>query len=205
MRNFNPNESVAAVDRLITDARAGSATALNELLEVLSAQLWAEHSRRSKPQDLGPSRGLSDLIQETLVQARANFDRFERNSFADFKQWARTILRRKRQEWIRNYRFRNAAERKEEIGLSIIQRMSSAESASGPEQTAQLRDDGRRAYSAFRQLKTHEQFVINLRVIEGLRYREIEALTGWACDASRKAYARAMENLRSLLEFDAKL
>ena len=90
MRNLNPNRSVADIDRLIIDARSGSAAALNELLEMLSTQLWAEHSRRSKPQDLGPSRGLSDLIQETLVQARANFDRFERDSFADFKQWART-------------------------------------------------------------------------------------------------------------------
>ena len=109
--------SGARLDRLIADARAGSDAALDELMEQISEHLWAELGGRRKPRGLGPSRGLSDLIQDTLVRVRQKFAKFERHTFVEFKQWARTVLHRRRQEWIRNYQARNSREKKEKIWL----------------------------------------------------------------------------------------
>ena len=58
----------------------------------------------------------------------------------------------------------------------------------------------RRALAAFQQLNPHEQNVINLRVVERLRFKEIASLARSSEDAVRKAYARAIDRLRSLFE-----
>jgi RNA polymerase sigma factor (sigma-70 family) len=193
------------VDRLIADARAGCQVSLDKLMEMLSKHLWTELGGGRKPHGLGPSHGLSDLIQDTLVRVREKFAKFERGSFADFKQWARTILYRRRQEWARNYRFRNDAVRKEQIGLILFSRMAPQGVAAAHEDAAQLKEEAARAGAAFERLKPHEQFIINLRAIEGLRYPDIEALTGWTKEAARLAYRRAIEQLRVQLQSDGKL
>jgi RNA polymerase sigma factor (sigma-70 family) len=190
------------VDRLIAEARGGSAAALDKLLELLSKHLWLELGRSRKPTGLGPSRGMSDLIQDTLLRVREKFSRFERGSFADFKQWARTILYRRRQECARSFRYRNDAMRKEQIGLFLFARITAQGSGMPHEDAAQLKEEGARAYAAFERLKPHEQFIINLRAIEGVRYPDIEALTGWGKEAARQAYRRAIEQLRTIFHSD---
>jgi RNA polymerase sigma factor (sigma-70 family) len=192
------------LDRLIADARGGCPASLDKLIEMLSKHLWAELGGGRKPHGLGPSHGLSDLIQDTLIRARERFCNFERDSFADFKQWARTILFRRRQECARNFRFRNDAARKERIGLLLFDRISLQGAEASPDQAAQLQEEATRAFAAFESLKPHEQFIINLRAIEGLRYPDIAALTGWSKEAARQAYRRAIEQLRVLLQSDAK-
>ena len=117
--------SGARLDRLIAEARSGSDAALDALIEQISEQLWAELGGRRQPRGLGPSRGLSDLIQDTLLRVRQKFDHFESHTFAEFKQWARAVLHRRQQEWIRNHRARNTTEKKEKIWLAIRTRLDS--------------------------------------------------------------------------------
>jgi RNA polymerase sigma factor (sigma-70 family) len=192
------------VDRLIADARRGCAASLDKLMEMLSKHLWADLGGGRKPHGLGPSHGLSDLIQDTLVRVRESFSKFERDSFGDFKQWARTILFRRRQEWARNFRYRNDAARKEQIGLILFHRVAPQSAGASHEDAVQLKEESAKACAAFERLKPHEQFIINLRAIEGLRYSDIEALTGWTKEAARQAYRRAIEQLRAALQSDAK-
>ena len=190
------------LDRLIADARGGSAVAFRRLLELLSDHLWAELGPRRKARNLGPSHGLSDLIQDTLARVGEKFAKFERDTFAEFTQWARTILYRRGQEWARNYRWRNDAARTEKIGLALRDRIESARHGSRQENIPQEREEAARVYAKFQCLQPHEQFIINLRVVEGLRYPQIEALTGWTKEAARQAYRRAIERLRKLLKSD---
>jgi RNA polymerase sigma factor (sigma-70 family) len=193
------------LDGLIDGARNGCPVALDKLLEALSTHLWKELGGGRKPRGLGPSHGLSDLVQDTLVRVREKFSKFERDSFGDFKQWARTILYHRRQEWTRNFRFRNEDARKEQIGLALYARIEPQGPGSLQERAAETREEGTRAYAAFQQLKPHEQFVINLRAVEGLSYPEIEGLTGWTKEAARLAYRRAIERLKALFQSDVKL
>lgn len=194
--------AIPDLNRLIADARRGCPAALDGLLEILSKHLWAELGGVRKPRGLGPSHGLSDLIQDTLVRVREKFSSFERESFADFKQWARTILHRRRQECARNFRFRNDAGRKEQIGLVLFTRIAPQGTRAGHEYAAQLKEEATKAYRAFERLKPHEQFIVNLRAMEGLRYADIETLTGWTKEAARQAYRRAIEQLRAQFQSD---
>lgn len=190
----------ADLDQLITEARAGSTTALETLLEMLSAQLWSELDPRRRPQGLGPSTGLSDLIQDTLVRVREKFERFERGSFVDFAQWARTILYRRRQELARKFRVRNDAVRREEIGWLLRARLERIWRLDRQDSRLEWREEAARAFAAFRSLKPHEQFVLGLRAVEGLHYPQIEAMTGWTREAARQAYRRALQQLKSRFE-----
>jgi RNA polymerase sigma factor (sigma-70 family) len=195
--------AVQQLDLLIADARAGSAAALDQLIEQLSMHLWAELAGRTKPRGLGPSHGLSDLIQDTLVRVRQKFSKFERHTFAEFKQWARAVLHRRRQEWIRNFRARNSADKKERIWLAIRNRV--VDGTRGERDPAQHREETKRADAAFASLKPNERFIINLRLLEGLRYKQIAAMTGWNEEASRKAYDRAIARLKQLFDSNGKL
>jgi RNA polymerase sigma factor (sigma-70 family) len=199
------DEPALSLDRLIADARAGSAESLDKLIEQLSRHLWAELGGGRKPRGLGPSHGLSDLIQDTLVRVREKFGKFERHTFAEFKQWARAVLHRRRQEWIRNYRSRNADTQKEKIWLAIRTRIASESGGRPDGDPAQRREECERAFAAFGRLKPNERFIINLRSLEGLRYKEIGAMTGWSEEAARKAYDRAIAHLKELFQANGKL
>jgi RNA polymerase sigma factor (sigma-70 family) len=187
----------ADLDRLIALARAGDGHALDQLIEGLSEQLWAELSSRRRSNRTGPSQGSSDLVQDTLIRVREQFHKFERESFADFKQWARTVLYRRRQEWMRNHHSRNAERHKRMIWNELRARI-----AADPEQVAgsslvEKQEETDRAYALFQALKPHEQFVIDLRLFQGLSYKQIAELTGTKEDAPRQAFNRAMARLRA--------
>ena len=92
---------------------------------------------------------------------------------------------------------------KEQIGLFLFARIASQGASLPQEYAAQLEEEAR-AYAAFEQLKPHEQFIINLRAIEGVRYPDIEALTGWGKEAARQSYRRAIEQLRAIFQSDVK-
>lgn len=193
------------LDRLIADARAGSVAALDNLIEQLSKHLWAKVGPQRKPRSLGPSRGLSDLIQETLVCVREKFSKFERHTFSDFKQWAGVVLQRRRQEWIRNYQARNSDEQKQKIWMAIGARIPSSASNNCDHDPTEHREETKIAYAAFKRLGPSERFIINLRLIEGLRYKQISAMTGWSEDAARKSYDRAIGQLKKLLDSNGQL
>jgi len=114
-------------------------------------------------------------------------------------------LHRRRQEWIRNYRARNTAQKKEKIWLAIRARVASDPRRGGGDDPAERREQTRHAYAAFERLKPNERFIINLRLLEGLRYKQISAMTGWSDEAARKAYDRAIARLKKLFRTNGKL
>jgi RNA polymerase sigma factor (sigma-70 family) len=188
------------LDRLIAEARAGSTAALDTLIGRLSDHLWAQIGLRRKPRGLSPSRGLSDLVQDTLLRVREKFHKFERQTFADFQQWAQAVLHRRQQEWIRNYRAANSAEKKEKILLAIRGRLDTGLQNGSAVDPIEWREETSRASEAFERLKPNERFIVNLRLLEALRYKDISSMTGWSEEAARKAYDRALCQLRKLYE-----
>ncbi|MBX9787806.1 MAG: sigma-70 family RNA polymerase sigma factor [Pirellulales bacterium] len=187
----------AELDALIVQARGGSVAALDELIERLSEHLWAELRGRRGKRNTGASHGSSDLVQDTLVRVREQFDKFERDTFADFKRWARAVLYRRRQEWSRNYHARNDERHKRMIWNELHSRSAAEQGGSQGVSPAEQREELERAFSLFQALKPNEQFIIDLRLLNGLSYKEISAMTGSTEDATRKAYDRAMTRLKA--------
>jgi len=203
MQSTSSGESSALPDALIVEARQGSTAALDKLIELLAEQLWLELGNRPKPRGLGPSHGLSDLVQDTLIRVREKFDRFSRDTFTDFKQWARTILHRRRQEWARNYRARNREELRKKIKLAFEARLLGDEATKGQDELAALRQEAERAVAAFSRLKPHEQTILKLRIQEELSYPQIEVLTGLSAEGARTTFRRAIARLKVLFDNDA--
>lgn len=192
-----PSEPAEKLDALIAQARGGSVVALDELIKQLSAHLWAELGGRRGRQNAGASHGSSDLVQDTLVRVREQFHKFDRDTFADFKRWARAVLYRRRQEWTRNHRSRNAERHKRMIWNEIQSRSESGPCGSTSGAKAEEREEMQRAFAAFRSLRPNEQFIIELRLLNGLSYKEIAAMSDSTEDAVRRAYSRAIARLRA--------
>lgn len=182
-------------DELIGVARRGSAEALDRLVERLSAELWKDLAsrRRNKP---GAAHGSSDLVQDTLLRVRQQFGKFERDTFADFKQWARSVLFRRRLEWVRNHQARSDERHKQMIWSVLRSRREMASLEAGHEIEADQRDEAERVFALFREFKVNEQFIIELRLFQELSYEQIASMTGLTKDAARKAYDRAIDKLR---------
>jgi len=187
------------LDRLILDARAGSVDALDALITHLSVHLWAELGNRRKPIGLGASRGLSDLVQDTLIRVRQRFARFERDTFSEFKQWSRAVLYRRQQEWIRNHKTRHSERNLQRIWDALSQNKTSDAASSldsgliTAEQRAWLDEK-------LGQLKRHERFIIDLRVCHEMEFAEIADRTGLSPDAARMAFNRALARLRRIAD-----
>jgi RNA polymerase sigma factor (sigma-70 family) len=189
-----------ALDALIVQARSGDGIALDQLIEKLSEQLWSELEARRRSNRTGPVHGSSDLVQDTLMRVRQQFGKFERDTFADFKQWAKTILYRRRQEWIRNHLSRNS-DRHKRIIWDVLRARPNYDGTAGDGTLApEEREESERAYQRFRTLKPHEQFIIDLRLFQNLAYKQIAAMTQSTEDACRQAYNRALARLKSGLD-----
>lgn len=189
------------LDALIGKARGGSHEALDKLLEMLALHLWRDlNSQRRRP--ARPSHGSSDLVQDTLVRVREQFAKFERDTFADFKQWSRAILYRRDLEWTRNHQARNSDRHMRRLASLMAARSDNGDVAAH-EHAVELRDALDRVSAAFNTLKESDQFVIRLR-LEGLGFREIAVMTEASVDAVTKAYHRAIARLRKKLDGNGK-
>jgi RNA polymerase sigma factor (sigma-70 family) len=183
------------LDALVDQAKTGSSAALDQLIERLSKHLWDDLNgrRRRSP---GASRGSSDLVQETLMRARDRFAQFERATYAEFKSWAEGIRYRRRQEWFRNRQSRNEDRHKWAIWSALRARAAGDTATANHESAIAEREQAERAYATYQKMDDYDQFIIELRLLNGLTYKQIAELTGTTEDACRKAFNRAIERLR---------
>jgi len=196
------DNAIGDPDRLILAAKSGAEEALDRLIELLAGQLWDELGQR-RLRGMSPSRSMSDLIQETLIRAREQFGRFDRETFAEFKYWARGILYLRHKHLMRQHRSRVDERTKRKIWLAAALRKN-LPSAERPqlsnEDQLERQEEATRAFAAFQRLKPHEQFVINLRVVEGLPFGQIALLVNSTEGAVTKACSRSLKRLRGLFE-----
>lgn len=192
-------------DRWITEARAGSNDALDKLVAFLTKRYFAELGGRTL-RGMSPANTISDLIQETVLRAREKFPVFDKDTFAEFKRWADGIFRNKYRHWMRNHRDRTAEDKQWTIWRAIHTRRNLPDPARRPQggdDAAERREEAARAFQIFeRELKPNEQYIMRLRLFEGLRFKQIAPLVGSTEDAVTKAYKRALARLKLLVEPD---
>lgn len=192
-------EAEAELNALIVDARNGSTTALDRLISLLSKNLWDELAVRRR-RAVRASHGSSDLVQDTILRVREKFDRFERDTFADFEQWARSVLYHRRLEWNRNYQAHHAERHKQKIWDTIRLRLGGRHALADHELAIERREGAERAFALFQSLKPHEQSIIRLRLFEEQSYPQIAEMTGITAEAARKKYDRALDRLKGRFE-----
>lgn len=197
-----PSSQIA---ELIEAARRAEAGALASLLELYRNYLRLV-ARSSIDATLRAKADPSDMVQETMLKAHAHFGQFTGSTETGLIAWLRQILARNIADLGRRYR---AASRQvsREIALEDAMRTSSdamnnflAGEGSSPSHASQRRETAVAFADALAELSPDHREVILLRNIEELDWPAIAQKMDRTADAVRVLWARALKQLRPLIE-----
>ena len=183
-------------DAWIAEARMGSGESLGKLLAVCRDYLLLL-AEKELPTDLRAKVGASDVVQESLLEAKRNFARFDGTSKAQMMVWLRAIMQTQTARLNRHYRNTLKRDLARETGAFPQGELrASAESPSAVLMRAQGQTDLQRAFAI---LPGHYQRVIVLKNFESRSFVDIGQEMGRSPDAIRKLWFRAISSLQQLL------
>jgi RNA polymerase sigma-70 factor (ECF subfamily) len=193
------------VDELLSLARAGNQSALGELLESYRNYLRLL-ARLRVGQRLQAKIDGSDVVQEALLRAGADFGKFRGAGEAEFAAWLRTVLVCIVANHVRHYsqqrRDANLERRLEEEFDRSSQQLGRYMIApeSSPTQKAMRRERALVLANALAELPDNYREALILREFENLTLPEIAQRMDRSPDAVRKMLARGLLRLRSILK-----
>jgi RNA polymerase sigma-70 factor, ECF subfamily len=191
--------------RLIERARRDEPGALDRLLDSyrnylrLLARTGLDASVQGKADP-------SDLVQDALLRASLNFGQFRGASDAELAGWLRQILARCLANFVRRYRTEGRRVGREQSLDQLLNRSSAAmeriltTDGASPSASAQRRDLGVVLSDALAQLSEDQREVIVLFHLQGLDWEEVARRLGRTPGAVRKLWARALKQLRPLID-----
>jgi RNA polymerase sigma-70 factor (ECF subfamily) len=192
-------------DRLFVLARGGDPTALGRLLDgyrqylTLLAGLQIGRTIRIKA-------GVSDVVQETFLEAHRDFGGFRGTSTVELAAWLRQVLARNLANLIRRYtRTRRRDVRLEQRLNDDIERSSDSLAATLPARgespsTAAARvEAGVQLAEALGRLPPDYREALVLRNLEELSFPEVALRMDRTVDSVKKLWARGLAQLRGLL------
>jgi RNA polymerase sigma-70 factor (ECF subfamily) len=148
----------------------------------------------------------SDLVQEAMLKASQRFGQFRGTTDAELAGWLRQILARCLADFVRRYRTGVRRAGREQSLDQLLSRSSQAmerilaTNGNSPSSSAQRRDLGVVLSDALAQLSEDHREVIVLFHLEGLDWEEVARCLGRTEGAVRKLWARALKQLRPLLD-----
>jgi RNA polymerase sigma-70 factor (ECF subfamily) len=158
-------------------------------------------ANRTLDSDLRPKGGASDLVQETFVEAKRDFDQFHGTSEEELFAWLTRILSNRVKKQIRAFRNtkkRNIKrERTWDTGMAALVRSATDET---PSALVAAREEREQVRQALARLPDAEHQVLVLRTFHQLSFEDIGKRLDRSPDAARKLWARAVERLGRELE-----
>jgi RNA polymerase sigma-70 factor (ECF subfamily) len=185
-----------SLDRLLADARTGSAAALARAIEACREYLLLVAGRELDPR-VRAKVGSSDLVQETLFEAQQHFAQFHGTSRDDLFRWVRRILLRNIANASRRYlaTTKRAADR--ELPLEAGPAGLADPDRPPPDDAVVAQEDRTRMLRAIERLPDDYQQVIQARSFDGLSFEEVGARLGRSAEAARRLWVRALDRLRA--------
>lgn len=191
---------------LIERARDGERTAREQLLESFRNYLRLL-AYTGLGEVLRDKADPSDLVQETLLKAHANFLHFRGRNEAELAGWLRQILARNLIDLGRRYRATEARQVARERSLEELLDQSSlalgkliAVGGGSPSDHAQKRELCVVLADALADLSDDHRQVIMLRSLEERSWEDVAERMGRTSGAVRILWARALTHLRPLIE-----
>jgi RNA polymerase sigma-70 factor (ECF subfamily) len=191
---------------LLERARAGEPVARERLLESFRNYLrLLAHTGLAEP--LQEKADPSDLVQETLLKAHANFGQFRGRNEAELAGWLRQILARNLADLSR--RFHQAEARRVDRERSLEELLDQSSLALGklvaiggpsPSEHAQQRELSVVLADALADLSPDYRNVIVLRSLEERDWEDVARKMRRTTGAVRILWARALTRLRPLIE-----
>lgn len=195
-----------AFSSLAEDARSGDTAACRDMIDTCRKYLLFIANQELDADLLGKC-GASDVVQNTMVQAVANFGGFRGQNKQALLAWLRQILLNEVRAVRRRYLMAGKRDVRREIERGGVPKSTEPHPAFiDPELTpateAQTREDAQRLRVALATLRGDHQRVLRLRNWERLSFAEIGKQMQRSEDAAKKLWARALGNLRDALNDD---
>jgi RNA polymerase sigma-70 factor, ECF subfamily len=197
-----------AFSELMLKARQGDAGCRDELFRLCRSYL--ELMARAQVESwLRVKVDASDLVQQTLLEAHRDFQRFRGGSQQEWLAWLRRILARNAADFVRHYRGVAKRQARREVRFA-------ADSESGPHRGAPepaaaegtpsqefLRFENElRVAAALGSLPPDYQEVVLLRNLQRLPFDEVARRMDRSRPAAQMLWLRALRKLRQLLAED---
>lgn len=148
----------------------------------------------------------SDLVQQTMLEAHRDFDRFQGNSERQLLAWLRKILLHNVADFVRHYR--GTAKRGARREVPFRASGDTGPLAGAPEPAARdgtpsqefvRRDNELRLVAALDRLPPDYQEVILLRNLQRLPFNEVAERMGRSRPAVQMLWKRAIDKLREVM------
>ena len=195
--------------QLIAEARQGVAASLGALMELYRNYLGLL-ARTQLDARLAKRVSASDVVQETMLDACRDFDRFRGATEGELMAWLRSILvanlARLLDEHV-NAQKRSVgrevsldAHRQDLEQSAVRLEQSLAGAISSPSLQAMRRERAAVLADRLAQLREDDREVIVLRNLEGLSFDEVARRMNRSSGAVRVLWVRAVDRLRKLLQ-----
>jgi RNA polymerase sigma-70 factor (ECF subfamily) len=203
-----PDSEGVNFGELIGKARQGDAACRDELFRLCRSYLGLV-ARAHVESWLAVKVDASDLVQQTLLEAHRDFERFRGGSRQEWLAWLRRILARNAADFVRHYG--GAAKRRARREIRLGGPAESGSRRAAPEPAATIatpsqellqRDNELRAAAALATLPVDYQEVILLRNLQRLPFDEVARRMSRSRPAAQMLWLRALKKLRQLLAED---
>jgi RNA polymerase sigma-70 factor (ECF subfamily) len=148
----------------------------------------------------------SDLVQQTLLEAYRDFDRFRGNTEAEWVAWLRRILAHNAANFVRQYRGTAKRQARREVGLGrpgdsgpapgFVDPADNGETAS---QCVLRKERELQVADALAQLTPDHREIIVLRNLQRLSFEEVAQRMGRSRPAVQMLWMRAIHKLQEVL------
>jgi RNA polymerase sigma-70 factor (ECF subfamily) len=148
--------------------------------------------------------GASDVVQQTLIEAVRDFNRFDGNSQTDLQLWLRRLLRNNLIDFVREFRETDKRQLDREVGFggnsSCLPGDNLAGSRTSPSVEVMARENAAAVQRVVAGLPDLYRRIIVLRYQEQQSYEEIARALNMTPNAATKLLFRAVERVRQDLE-----
>ena len=200
-----PTNENTRYSELLIAARQGDAAARDRLFALCRSYL--NFAARARVETwLRRKVDASDLIQETMLEAHRDFDRFQGASEQEWLAWLRRILDHNAADFVRRYRMTAKRAAGREVPFQDPDdslRRGAAEPAADqptPSQEFLRIDDELRVTAALAELSPDYQEVVMLRNLQRLSFNEVAERMGRTRPAVQMLWMRAIRKLQQVME-----
>ncbi|NQU20041.1 MAG: sigma-70 family RNA polymerase sigma factor [Candidatus Nealsonbacteria bacterium] len=189
---------------LIRRAREGDDEARERLFELCRKDIG--HIARSQVETwLRVKVDASDLIQQTMLEAHRDFDRFQGGSEKEWRAWLRKILSHNAADFVRRYRGTAKRQARREVRFRdpADSRAGGAPEPAAPGATPSQEflqiDDEARMTAALTELSPDHRRVIELRNLQRLPFNEVAEQMDRSRPAVQMLWMRAIKKLQEAM------
>ncbi len=186
---------------LVEAARRGDGSALAELVEGCRNYLLLV-ANQDLGSDVRAKLGASDLVQDAMLSAHRDFQRFEGSTKNEFLAWLRGILKNDLREAHRHFKGVSKRQIDRESPLDDGRRIGSSmpDMAITPGTNAVRNEEAALLKKGLQTLTAEHRTVIELRNWQQLTFSQIGEQMDRSEDAARKLWARAVLQLQAAMK-----